>query len=86
MDLTSKRTPARRGVAALAVAAALTTGGVALGGGVAGADTGTLAAGTGEPVAIGLNPATVRWLAAVGTCSTIYPPGTDLTSCVANLY
>lgn len=86
MDLTSTRARARRGVAALAVAAALAAGSGLVGGGVAAADTGTLAARTDEPAAIGLNPVTVRWLVAVATCSEIYPPGTDITSCVANLY
>lgn len=87
MDLTSNRSRARRGFAALAVAAALTTGGVALGGGVAAADTDTLAVRGEEPTTTAtLNPAVIRWLIAANTCATIYPPGTDLTSCIANLY
>jgi hypothetical protein len=86
MDLTSNRSRARRGIAALAVAAALTTGGAALGGGVAAAEGDTLATRSEEPTTATLNPAVIRWVIAVNTCATIYPPGTDLTSCIANIY
>jgi hypothetical protein len=87
MNVTSNLIRARRGLAALAVTATLATAGsAALGGGVAAADPGALAARSDEPVAIGPNPATIRWMVAVATCSEIYPPGTDIRACIANLY
>jgi hypothetical protein len=86
MHPTSTHAGPRRAVAALAVTATLAIGGVALGDGVAAADPGSLATRGAEPTAVTPSPAVTRWLAAVATCSTIYPPGTDLTSCIANLY
>jgi len=91
MDTTGNRTRARRGVAALALAVTLAAGatalgGTAFGGGVAAADPDSFTSGGSGPVAIGANPALVRWVRAVGTCSEMYPRGTDISACIANLY
>jgi hypothetical protein len=102
MALNTSRSRHRGVVAARATTTALTLGGgLALGGNIAAAGPGDLtsrpdepvAAGPGdltsrsdEPVAVGLDPVTIRLLVAAATCTEIYPPGTDITACVANLY
>jgi hypothetical protein len=69
------------------MAVALSAGAMAtFGGGAAGADPGSFAGSGDEPAAIGPTPAVVRWMRAVAVCSEIYPPGTDISACIAHLF
>lgn len=87
MTLNANHARSRRVVAALATTAALAFGGSsAIGGEIAAADSEHLTARPDEPVAVGLTPVMIRLMVAVATCSEIYPPGTDITNCVKNLY
>ena len=67
----------------VAVAIAITFGAV----GPAAADAGDLAAPPPTRTDIGTpSLLLVRWLRAVAVCSELYPPGTDLSDCIRNLY